>query len=955
MDSATFAELVNNAALLLALGVVYDVLAYKRTNGQALLQQLVSGTILAVMGVAVMLNPWDFGGGIVFDSRSILLSLSGLFFGAVPTLIAVVGTVAFRLYEGGAGMWTGSAVILSSAGIGLAWRYWHPKKRSANASIWEMYVLGLVVHGVMLLLMLTLPDQAGMNVLATITLPVLTIYPVVTLMLGALLINRQARQRIAEDLRQSEARFRAILNTIPDLAWLKDRQGRLVAVNQSLARALDAASPEECTGTTDFDHFDPKNARSYVADDQKVMASGSERCVEEIIVTNQGPRWVETIKNPWRDASGQVVGTVGIARDITARRETEEILREREETYRALVEGVPDTIMRFDHEARHLFVSPNVAQTVDIPPSQFIGKTHRELGFPEALCQSWEDAIRQVFDSGAAYETEFSFPGKQGLTIFDWRLVPEFDAHGQVRSVLSISRDVTVYRQAEENYQTLFREMLDGFALHEIICDADGRPIDYRFLAVNPAFERLTGLRAQDIVGKTVLEVLPATEPYWIETYGHVALTGEPAFFASFSEALGKHYQVSAFCPAPNQFACIFTDITERVHAEEERIKLAEQLQQARRLESVGLLAGGVAHDLNNMLTPILGYSGLLHDDLPPDDPRRADVEQIIAAATRARTLVRQLLAFARKQTLEIKPLNLNQLVRDFHKMLEHTLREDITLEIRLQDDLGTVAADAGQIEQIIMNLAVNAQDAMPYGGTLLIETAETTLDENYVATHPEIRPGPYVMLAISDTGTGMDKETLARVFEPFFTTKEVGKGTGLGLATVYGIVKQHGGSIAVYSEIGRGSTFKVYLPRTDARPEELAAAANPQSVRGTETILVAEDNEQVRALACKLLQRSGYTVLEACDGHAAFEAAAAHPGDIHLLLTDLVMPDINGKALYEQLALTWPKLRVLYMSGYTANVIAQNGEIGAGVTLVQKPFQAHDLLPKVRQVLDKN
>jgi CheY-like chemotaxis protein len=368
----------------------------------------------------------------------------------------------------------------------------------------------------------------------------------------------------------------------------------------------------------------------------------------------------------------------------------------------------------------------------------------------------------------------------------------------------------------------------------------------------------------------------------------------------------------------------------------------------------VGRLAGGIAHDFNNMLTPILGYSEILSEDLAQDDPRQAGVAQITRAATHAHTLTQQLLAFARKQTLEMKPLDLNQVVARFEGMLRRVLRENIVLETHLAGSLGLFSGDVGQIEQIIMNLALNAQDAMPEGGTLVIETQEVVLDESYASDHEEVTPGPHVMLAVSDTGAGMDEGTLGKIFEPFFTTKGIGRGTGLGLSTVHGIVKQHGGSIWVYSELGKGTTFKIYFPLAEeTRPVPVSGRTRTEATAGTETILVAEDEEQVKGLACEILRRNGYTVFEASDGKGALELAEAYEGPIHLLVTDVVMPDMNGKILHQHLSVARPGLKVLYMSGYSENVIAHHGVLDEGVNFVQKPFSFHGLATRVRDVLD--
>jgi signal transduction histidine kinase len=383
----------------------------------------------------------------------------------------------------------------------------------------------------------------------------------------------------------------------------------------------------------------------------------------------------------------------------------------------------------------------------------------------------------------------------------------------------------------------------------------------------------------------------------------------------------------------------------EREKAHAEREKLQAQLTQAQKMESVGRLAGGVAHDFNNMLQAILGNAALALEDLPPGSPARESLEEIEKSAQRSADLTRQLLAFARKQTIAPRVLDLNETVAGMLKMLRRLIGEDIELAWRPGAKLWPVKMDPSQIDQVLANLCVNARDAIGGVGQVIIETANTTFDDTYVDTHPEVAAGDYVLLAVSDTGKGMDAATRAHLFEPFFTTKEQGKGTGLGLATVFGIVKQNRGVISVYSEPGQGTTFKIYLPRAGAAAPRVAPDAARQSPRGVETVLLVEDEEQVLNLGRRLLELQGYTVL----------VATSPEGPIHLLITDVVMPGMNGRQLCERIHASRPELKCLYMSGYTADVIGHHGVLDAGVAFLQKPFTVRSLAEKVREVLGAN
>ncbi len=397
------------------------------------------------------------------------------------------------------------------------------------------------------------------------------------------------------------------------------------------------------------------------------------------------------------------------------------------------------------------------------------------------------------------------------------------------------------------------------------------------------------------------------------------------------------------------------TDITERKQAEEALRQSEEQLRQAQKMEAVGRLAGGVAHDFNNLLMVMRGYGELLLNQLDANDPLRRNAEEIQKAAERATALTQQLLAFSRKQVLQPKVLDLNAVVTEVEKMLRRLIGEDIELTAVLDLALGRVKADPGQIEQIILNLAVNARDAMPQGGRLTLKTANVTLDQAYVRQHLGATPGPYVLLAVSDTGVGMDAETRSHIFEPFFTTKGAGKGTGLGLSTVYGIVKQSGGTIWVESAPGRGTTFEIYLPLVEEATAngELHPALPPPTPGGTETILVVEDEMSVRKLAAEFLGSNGYRVLEAQDGAEALQVCEEHRAPIHLLLTDVVMPGMSGRELAVRLVGARPEMKVIYVSGYTDDAIVQHGVREEGTVFLQKPFSLDALARTVREALD--
>jgi PAS domain S-box-containing protein len=503
-------------------------------------------------------------------------------------------------------------------------------------------------------------------------------------------------------------------------------------------------------------------------------------------------------------------------------------------------------------------------------------------------------------------------------------------------------------RRSEINFRSLVTHAPYGVCR----CDSSGILLD-----VNPALVAMLGYGSgSELVGRNLANLYSDSQQ-WFSLADYLRqlekFQGLPAdWLRNDRTVVSVRLSGRAFRDERNTifFELFAEDVTERR-------ALEQQLRQAQKMEAVGRLAGGIAHDFNNLLMVISGYSEFLLERIGSDPELRAHAQEIANAAGRATSLTRQLLAFSRKQMLAPKIVDLNSVVTENVKMLTRLIGEDIDLVMVPGSDIGAVKADPGQIEQVIMNLAVNARDAMPHGGKLTIETANVTLDANYARFHAPVKPGNYVMLAISDTGVGMDADTQAHIFEPFYTTKGL-KGTGLGLSTVYGIVKQSEGYIWLYSEAGKGTSFKIYLPRFSATGEGLAtqpelAADADQPSPGHETILLVEDEENLRRLARQYLENQGYNVIDAPDGSTAIQISQAHKGPIHLLLTDVIMPGMNGRELANQVSPTRPEMRVLYMSGYTENHIGHNGTLDEGITLLQKPFTLPALKAKVREMLD--
>jgi two-component system cell cycle sensor histidine kinase/response regulator CckA len=629
--------------------------------------------------------------------------------------------------------------------------------------------------------------------------------------------------------------------------------------------------------------------------------------------------------------------------------ESERRLRDIVQTLDAIVWEADATTLQFT------FVSQRAEDFLGYP----IGQWTSEPDFwadhihPEDRAKTLAYCRREA-EAGRDYEVEYRMKAADGRVT--WlrdivRLVR--DASETVTCLRGVTVDINERRRAQEAVlasETKYRTLFEGVPVGVYRTTPDGKVLE-----ANPALAQMLGY---ENVGGTLaintddVYVDPEAHKKWQARMDEAGLVRDFETQARRRDGTLIWLRDSARVVRDAHsnvlyYEGILEDVTERK-------QLEEQLRQSQKMEAVGRLAGGVAHDFNNLLTIISGYSDLLLDTPPLQERSRAHVEEIKKAGNRAATLTRQLLAFSRSQVLAPQVLDLNAVVTNVDKMLRRLIGEDVDLVTILGEKLGSVRADPGQIEQVIMNLAVNARDAMPQGGKLTIETSNVALDAAYARTHMTVMPGEYIMLAVSDTGIGMDAQTQAHIFEPFFTTKEKGKGTGLGLATVYGIIKQSGGYIWVYSEPGLGATFKVYLPRVERPSGEVGQGTAAESpAKGHETILLVEDEPALRAMVRNVLESKGYKVLEARHGEDALMVSELHRGPIDLLLTDVVMPGMSGRELAEHLVSADKNTKVLYMSGYTDDAIVHHGVLGSDMAFLQKPFSPDSVVRKVREVLD--
>ncbi len=621
-----------------------------------------------------------------------------------------------------------------------------------------------------------------------------------------------------------------------------------------------------------------------------------------------------------------------------------------EEKYRRLVENAYEGIVAQDAAGRISFVNARMAAILGFAPDEILGRdieafvVEQEVADHRLRMKARREGLREVHERRLRH--------RDGRTV--WTLVsavPELDGDGRFLGSFGMFSDITERKQAELELRKV-TEALQQASAAIVITDRDGN-IEY----ANRAFTTFTGYTAEEVHGKNPRILKSEKTPP--ETYRELWKTitagetweGELRNKKKSGELYWEKTVISPVRDAQGEITHFIASKLDVTHSRD----LEQRLVQAQKMEAIGQLAGGVAHDFNNILGVITGYAELLARQVGEQHPGRARLAHILEAAQRAAGLTRQLLAFSRRQVLQPALLDLNAVVAGVEDMLRRLIGEDVRLVTRLGPDPLRVKADRGQIEQVIVNLAVNARDAMPEGGTLVLETASAELDAHYARSHPDAREGLYAVLAVSDTGVGMDAETQSRIFEPFFTTKEMGKGTGLGLSTVYGIVKQSSGHIGVYSEPGQGSTFKVYLPYAEGAEaaEPSRAPEGRRELRGTETVLLVEDEISLREMVGEILEQSGYRVLAAGGGEEALAAVRAHAGPVHLLLTDMVMPRTSGRALAESLRPEHPETRVLYMSGYTGEAISHKNVLEPGTPLLQKPFTSSALLDKVREALE--
>ncbi|MFP4572803.1 MAG: PAS domain S-box protein [Desulfobacterales bacterium] len=753
--------------------------------------------------------------------------------------------------------------------------------------------------------------------------------------------------------------LRIVTENILDLVSLTDPEGNIEFASQS--HEIFGYDPEFLAGKNVMDLVHPEDLPRVQEAYNELILPGNPRRIEYRVRCRDGScLWVETRGTALRDKNNNVKGIVFSSRDITEQKRSEEALLQSENYYRAIFETSGSAMFIIEEDTTISNINSNFEKMLGYSRHEIEGKkSWTEFVHPDDVAWMKKNHyLRRIDPDAAPFNYEFRFFARSG-ELRHGHLTVDMIA-GTAQSVFSLI-DITeskkienALRESEERFRTVLENLPGEIFVHDL---------SGQILIVNDQACKNTGYSRDELLQMSVWEIDPcAASRKDQERLWHQLEIGQSATIESIhirkdnTQYPVEIHLTGTILDGQSAILPVAFDITERKQAETEREKLKAQLAQAQKMESVGRLAGGVAHDFNNMLSIINGYAEITIEMLDPGDPARENIEEIYNAGTRSAGIVRQLLAFARQQTISPMHLDLNDTISDMLKMLQRLIGEDIELALHPGNNLWPVKIDPSQVHQVLANLAVNARDAISDVGKLTIETKNVICDEDYCKNYAYFIPGQYVMVAVTDNGCGMEQQIKENLFEPFFTTKDIGKGTGLGLSTIYGIVKQNEGFINVYSEPGIGTTFKIYLPCCQAQQSAPAYAREPteQLPAGYETILLVEDEPAILKMGKDMLNRLGYTVLGADRPQDALQLAEKYEDSIDLLITDVVMPEMNGRDLSDELTARNPGLKTLFMSGYTADTIAHHGVLNSGVYFIEKPFTIEDLAVKVRRIFEQ-
>jgi PAS domain S-box-containing protein len=963
--------LVQNISIVIALSVVYQMIMRKWEKG-SLRVQILSGFLFGTVALVGMMTPLRFSPGIIFDGRSIILGISGLFGGPIAAFIAAVMCTAYRLYLGGAGALVGSAVIVEAAVLGVGFHYLRRRSPRLKGSI-PLLGFGFLVHVVMLLLMFALPGGAGWEVFYRIGLPILTVYPLAMMFLCRLFVDNEERLHTEKSLIENEEQYRTLVENSTGIIWETDTSARFTFISAQV-RTILGYEPSEMIGRSVFDFMDPElseeNARQFELAREH---SGAILDVENRLVTRDGRIiTVGTRATPIISPEGVWCGFRGIDFDISEQKRMEEELRESEKRYRNIFDNAVEGIFQTTPEGRYRIVNPSFAHMFGYESPEEMVRAVTNIG--EQLYVNPEDRKRLIEmmreSAGMVRGFEVQLRRKDGSHFWvsiNARMIR--NGEGEALFLEGTCMDITERELAEEasrETEAQLRNIVASIPNAMVYCVRIGADGSREFKYVSGAIQALHGCSAEEVLAdagrlydtvvaeeraevarqeksavaamqefKRVLRVkTPDGTPRWI------LLTSQPRVRLEDGSVLYDGVEL---------------DITDIKRAEEEKNRLEARLAQAQKMEAVGTLAGGIAHDFNNILGIILGYAEIAGFSLAPDSHTRQSLDEVIKATYRAKDLVKQILTFSRKSDQEQRPLQLIPVVKETLKLLRATL--PTTIEIRQEIDLelgdDVVMADATQMHQVLMNLATNSGHAMrEHGGVFRVAVSLVHFSRGDSAKPLGIDSGEYIRLTVEDTGTGMDAATIERIFDPYFTTKKAGEGTGLGLAVVHGILKEHNGAITVYSEPGKGTVFNLYLPRLE-RGEVSEAESQGPIAGGSERLLLVDDEEQLVDVTRGSLELLGYKVTATTSSPEALDLFSHEPQHFDLVITDYTMPKMTGIDLAEKIKMIRSDIPIILCTGFSERINEDyTREIGIRAFLM-KPVSLRGLAGLIRKVLD--
>jgi two-component system cell cycle sensor histidine kinase/response regulator CckA len=936
-------DLALNLSLLIALCGLAGFVSTRLGDGNAR-GAIFLGCLFGLAIALAMFRPAVVEPGVIFDGRSVMISVCSLYFGPLAAVTAGAIAIVARVGIGGPGLPMGLVVIVCSLGLGLFFRrlFGIPAKAPTTK---QLFVMGVAVHLAFIAAIFALPRESALHTLKHVAIPVMLLYPIATVFAGHIVgVQRQLNQSLNELQRMNELQS-IMLRSIGDGIIAADLEGRVTLINPA-AEKFSGWSSLEAKGRplTEVVRVTPPLPTNPPTEEQSDLPPQTE------ILSRTGERFfLGGMIAPLKNKDGRFLGVVLTLRNRTDEIESERALRLSEQRHRSLVEHSPDIILRCNQAHQITFANPVAEALLGWKVDVTRPRTLREMELPDDECQRFEEACKMLRKTGEPQEFELLHRGPSGEIALVARLIPESDRSG---NVLALIQDVTERRRSEGRMH-LLTAALNAAANAIIITDSKGL-IEW----VNPAFSRYTLYSFDEVIGLNPGEILGSGkhpkefyQVMWATIGAGKVWSGEMINRRKDGTIYTEDMMITPIIDAHGQIThhvAVKQDISQRK-------SLEAQARHSQKMDAIGQLAGGVAHDFNNILASVMLNVGLLQME-PGMDPIKkqmlADLEKEIM---RGATLARQLLTFSRQQAMEMKPLDLHEVVSGLLRMLTRLVGEGVKIVLNSSQDLPRIRADVGMIEQVVVNLVVNARDAMPTGGRVEIRIQACDVAADHVLSKTEARVGNFVRLTVTDTGHGMDDKVLEKIFEPFFTTKTPGKGTGLGLATVHGIVKQHGGWIEVESVVGKGTCFDIYFEAClDKVPILPPPRPQRQRVGTGETILLAEDEASVRLAIAGTLRRHGYKVITARNAHEALAKWSGNQVSIKLLITDMIMPEnMNGLELASKLRESEPSLKVVICTGYSSDLLPSQLPQEPLTLVLKKPFQPSTLLAVLRQVFE--